>query len=322
MDLPAELKNYIENQTFNIKNETLINSRKSLTDKYKNKSGKGLNLIDSDNDASVYSIVRMPATFGSVYSALKYTLENIDSTFSSLIDVGAGTGAASWAAYSLINLEKITCLEREDKMRNLGSKIMKTGPNILNNANWIKYDITKDSLKEKGDIVITSYMLNELSEDFRIKAIDKLYDMTNNLLLIVEPGTPQGFKNIKMAREYLLKEGAHIIAPCPSNNTCQIEDSDWCHFSCRIQRSKLHRILKKGDAPYEDEKFSYIAVSKNDFKLKPYSRILRHPIIKKGHISLQICTDNNKVENLSLTKKDGSLYKSSKKLKWGDSLFK
>lgn len=321
MDLPSELKNYIENYTSNVKSEDLLNSVESLTDKYKNKSGKGLNLINSDDNAAAYSVVRMPATFGSVYSALKYTLEILDSEFSSLIDVGAGTGAASWAADSLINLKKITCLEREDKMRNLGSKIMQNGSDVLKNAEWIKYDIINDEFQNKADIVITSYMLNELSENLRIKAVDKLYNMTENLLIIIEPGTPVGFNNIRNAREYLLKNGAHIVSPCPSEDICPIKENDWCHFSCRIQRSRLHRILKKGDAPYEDEKFSYIAVSKNSFESKMHSRVLRHPIVNKGRITLEICSDN-KIENVSLTKKDGTLYKTAKKLKWGDSFFK
>ena len=41
-----------------------------------------------------------------------------------------------------------------------------------------------------------------------------------------------------------------------------MEPDDWCHFTCRVARSRLHKLLKGGEAPYEDEKFAFLAVAR------------------------------------------------------------
>ena len=43
------------------------------------------------------------------------------------------------------------------------------------------------------------------------------------MLVLVEPGTPQGFARIREARAALIAEGAHIVAPCTHENVCPME---------------------------------------------------------------------------------------------------
>ena len=161
-------------------------------------------------------------------------------------------------------------------------------------------------------------MINELPKESIEGVLDQIWNATKQILIIVEPGTPKEFSNIKTIRTYLLSKNAHIIAPCPHENECKLEDNDWCQFSCRIQRSKVHKMLKDGVAPYEDEKFSYIAFSKQSVN-RAQNRILRHPIINKGYSEYTICTENE-IEKIKLSKKDGELYKKAKKKMAGDSL--
>ena len=35
--------------------------------------------------------------------------------------------------------------------------------------------------------------------------------------------------------------GANILAPCPHARPCPLAAPDWCHFSARVARSRLHR---------------------------------------------------------------------------------
>lgn len=318
MQLPIELKTAIENQITDIKHNELKEISKSITDKYRNESGRGKRLISKDTEAVTYSVVRMPATFGAVYSTLNYTLDLYEgSKINTLLDIGAGTGAASWAADSLINLEEVVCLEREDAMRKVGQKIMKEAESeALVNTKWKSFDLTNGDIEDKGDLVVASYVLNELSDEERVKAVDKLWNATNKVLLIVEPGTKVGFSNLKKIRQQLIGEGANIIAPCPHKNECEIDS--WCHFTCRIPRSKLHKEVKNGDVPYEDEKFSYLAVSKEECG-KTDTRVLRHPIIKKGRVALEVCREDG-IQNIELYKKDKEAYKQARKADWGDEI--
>lgn len=318
MDLPIELKMAIENQVIGMKQAQLKQKAQSLSEKYRNESGHGKRLITESNEVAAYSVVRMPATYGAVYSALNYTLNLANCNIESLLDVGAGTGAASWAANSLLDLQSITCLEREDSMRQVGEKMMKEASSGLENAKWIKYDLTKDEISQKSDLVIASYVLNELDEEERIKAAKKLWEAANKIVIIVEPGTPVGYSHIKKIREALIKEGAHVIAPCPHEGSCPLKGDDWCHFTCRIPRSKLHKELKAGEVPYEDEKFAYLAVSRVQYK-NAEARVLRHPIVAKGRVSLDICSIDG-FNKVNIFKKDGDLYKRARKVQCGDEI--
>ena len=74
-------------------------------------------------------------------------------------------------------------------------------------------------------------------------------------------------------RDILLREGAFLLAPCPHSGPCPLQSPDRCHFSCRVSRSRLHRMLKGGEAPYEDEKFTYLIFSRTPGT--PTGRIIR-----------------------------------------------
>ncbi|MCL2519084.1 MAG: small ribosomal subunit Rsm22 family protein, partial [Oscillospiraceae bacterium] len=281
-----------------IKTIELLKAAQNISERYR--SGKFY--IANETEALAYALTRMPATYGAVHNALEYALEFYDGTVKTLLDVGAGTGAATMAADSLLELDEITCIEREELMFNLGKK-------LFENANWVKQDLNTATLP-KADLVIASYVLVENNANL----VDKLWNAANEILLIVEPGTPNCCAQLKELRRNLIQKGADILAPCPHVEDCE---NDWCHFTCRIARSKIHKLLKGGDAPYEDEKFSYLALSKNNNR-RTNARILRHPIIDTGYVKLNVCTKNG-IEDITVTKKNGELYKQARKAKCGDS---
>lgn len=318
MELPIGLRIAIENEIAGIKHEQLKQDAQMLSKKYRSESKDGRRLLTSSNEAAAYSVVRMPATYGAVYTALKHTLSLIHCDIESLIDVGAGTGAASWAADSLIPLKQIICLERERAMTQVGRRMMQEGSQVLQDAKWMEYDLTTGEIPGKADLVIASYVLNELTEEERIKAVDKLWQAADKIVLIVEPGTPEAYSQLKRLRGYMLDKGAHLVSPCPHEHSCQLPEDDWCHFACRIPRSKLHRQLKEGEVPYEDEKFAYLAIARQQYR-KPEGRILRHPIIEKGRVTLDVCCSEG-ISKVNISKKQGDLYKKARKAQWGDEI--
>ena len=325
MELPFELRAAIEKQTEGMSLPKMKSTAKDLSYRYRKESGKGKRLLTEEKEAAVYSAVRMPATFGAVFSALNYVLECMSLKAHTVLDVGAGTGAAAWAADALLKLDKITCMEREPAMQKIGKSIMQHGSSVLQEAKWIVGDLVSDNILP-ADLIIASYVLNELLGENFLGIIDKLCQAAQELLLIVEPGTPQGYKRLRMAREYLLSKGADIAAPCPHNMECPMpynvaslkSEGDWCHFTCRIARSRLHRQLKEGEAPYEDEKFSYMAFTKRQTK-KVSARVLRHPYTGNGYVSLETCNMNG-IEKVVIRKKEKDVYKEAKKVKCGDSM--
>lgn len=316
MEIPQELKEAIEKIITGTKHKNIIKESQSISKKYRENDGKGKKLVTKQLEAVAYSISRMPATYCAVYSALSKVFKNYSKEIKTVLDVGAGTGAATWALQEFVKPQKIMCLEREQAMRDIGSKLMH---NNLENVEWKEFDLVSDEIKENADLIVTSYVINELSEENRKIAIEKMWKATNDLLLIIEPGTPEGFKHINEARELLLAKDANIVAPCSHNGKCPINtQEDWCGFYVRVSRSGIQRQAKKGELSYEDEKFSYIAFSK--IPVTPeQARILRHPQINSGYVKVKLCTQNG-VEERTYSKKDGEVYKKIRKLDAGDTI--
>ena len=151
-------------------------------------------------------------------------------------------------------------------------------------------------------MVICSYCLNELTEAQRKSSVEELTNAANKLLLIVEPGTPNAFASVKQMRRQLAESGLTIAAPCLNTGDCPLPDNDWCHFTARAARSRIHKQLKGADVPYEDEKFCFLAAARQT--ANPCTgRILRRPFIETGKITLIVCSGNT-VSTKLVTKKD------------------
>ena len=316
MDLPISLKTEIETRCERFGQNALVAAAREISRRYREESGKGKRLLTKDVEALSYAVVRMPATYGAVSTALKHTLACFREPLETALDVGAGTGAGGWALHRQLEQPfRLTCLEREKAMLSLGSALMEAEPE-LSGTLWIRQDLAASPVTHRADLVMASYALNELDEKSRAATLKNLWDCTDKLLLLIEPGTPEGFRQLRQARQLLTSLGGTVAAPCSHSEKCPLPEEDWCHFTCRISRSRLHKLMKDGDAPYEDEKFCYLAVSKVPCSPAP-ARILRHPIKEAGYISLKLCTTEG-IEARKITKKQGDTYKTARKADAGD----
>lgn len=317
MELPIEFRNITEELASGIPVKKLISAANTISERYRSEAASGKPLITNDTEAAAYAIVRMPATIGASGSAMQYAADKYDGEIISVLDVGAGTGACSWAAAEIFpDIEKITCLEREKSMISFGRSLMEKG-DFPFECQWISRDIT-EGFDIKADLVTASYVLNEMPEKMQEKLISAMWTATEKLMIVIEPGTPKGFKNILKIREQLIKNGAQILAPCPHANECPLPEDDWCHFTARVSRTKLHKQLKGGDVPYEDEKFCYIAAVRGECTACN-ARVLRHPKIESGKITLKLCTADGINEKI-VTKKDGPLFKKARKADCGNEI--
>lgn len=83
-----------------------------------------------------------------------------------------------------------------------------------------------------------------------------------------------------------------------------------------VSRSSLHRQVKGGSLPYEDEKFSYVAAAR--FPVTPAaSRIVRRPQIRKGQVLLDLCGPDESLHRTTVTKRHGALYRAARDTSWG-----
>ncbi len=324
MFLPLCLQKAIEEELMCFRAQDVIQAQKELSCAYRLHSEKIASkpaafspfLISRNLMRAAYVAARMPATF----AAIAYCLSEICARApflspQSLLDVGAGPGTSLWAALEVFpRLQKISLVEKDEAMMVLGKKFLtKTHHPSLE---WLSLDLEKSPSFTSHDLVVCSYSLGELSAEAREEVVERAFAAAGQILLIIEPGTPAGFQRIVQMRDWLIRLGAHLVAPCPHALPCPLQGRDWCHFSARVERSALHRKVKEASLGYEDEKFSYLIVSKEPISLAA-SRVVRHPVKRSGHVRLTLCTSLG-IEERVVSKKHGDLYKKARSIEWGD----
>ncbi|WP_405643396.1 small ribosomal subunit Rsm22 family protein [Streptomyces sp. NBC_00019] len=269
-------------------------------------------------DVAAYAAYRMPATFEAVRSALDAFADAVPQWVpGSHVDVGGGTGAATWAVSATWSgARSVTVLDWAEPALALGREIAVANP-ALEGASWRRSRIGSSLALESTDLVTVSYVLNELTPADRTALVDAAAGAAQ-AVVIVEAGTPDGYARVIEARDHLIAAGFRVAAPCPHSAACPIvPGEDWCHFSTRVSRSSLHRQVKGGSLPYEDEKFSYVAAAR--FPVAPAaSRVIRRPQIRKGQVLLDLCETDEQLSRTTVTKRHGDLYKAARNAAWGD----
>ncbi|WP_369246170.1 small ribosomal subunit Rsm22 family protein [Streptomyces sp. R41] len=275
-------------------------------------------ILRDRSDVVAYAAYRMPATFEAVHAALDAFADAVPGwTPGSHVDVGGGTGAATWAVNATWEgTRPVTVLDWAEPALALGREIAAANPE-LKSAEWHRSRIGSALTIESTDLVTVSYVLGELTDADRACAVDAAAAAAQ-AVVIIEPGTPDGYARVIEARDRLIRAGFHVAAPCPHSATCPIvPGEDWCHFSARVARSSLHRRVKGGSLPYEDEKFSYVAATR--FPPAPASsRVVRKPQIRKGLVLLDLCETEPSLRRETVAKRHGPLYRAARDAQWGD----
>lgn len=267
-------------------------------------------------DVAAYAAYRAPATFAAVEDVLRRIgVQRPDWQPTSVLDVGAGPGVASWAALAVWpGLERFTLVEAEPEMIALGQRLAAAGSPALADAQWVRGDVADDA--EPADLVLASYVLGELPDLDR--AVRRLWTQTTDTLVLVEPGTPAGYARVIVARDRALAEGGFTLAPCPHDTACPLTGDDWCHFAVRLPRGEAHRAVKAVSRGFEDEKFSYVVLSRAPAP-RPAARIIRPPLIRSGHIHLDACETEGLAHRI-VSRRDKDAFRAARRSGWGDAL--
>jgi ribosomal protein RSM22 (predicted rRNA methylase) len=171
---------------------------------------------------------------------------------------------------------------------------------------------------ESADLVVASYLIGEASEAERRSLTDAMWARTRDTLMVIEPGTPAGYARIIALRAQLIAAGAHVLAPCPHERSCPLVAPDWCHFSQRLARSRAHKQVKGADVPFEDERFSYVVLTRQPAAERG-SRVLAQPAVGKAEISAKLCTATG-LFVAKVPRRDKGAYAEARHWRWGDAV--
>ena len=276
--------------------------------------------IRSASDALAYALARMPATYAAVAAALNALEESRpDLAPQTLLDIGAGPGTASWAAAEAYSsLTSVTLLDDNNALRALSLELMR-GSSRLDHPDYRKGDARALlAAADPADLVIASYMIGELGESERTGLAALAWEKTRDTLLVVEPGTPNGYQRIIALRKQLIAAGAHVAAPCPHELACPLAPPDWCHFTQRLPRTRAHKAVKGAELPFEDEKFAYVALTRHP-STRRAMRVLTQPVVNKVDVTARLCTPDGLV-TAKVPHRAKADYARARRWRWGDAI--
>lgn len=321
MHLPKELQEAIALEADKFKLQEILAAREQLTERYRGPHAKNRALIASDVQRCAYVVARLPATYAVICRVLQELMQRANApVLHSLLDLGAGPGTAMWAAEQFLpEIAHYSLVEQDSALMAFGKRLASHADvTSMSNAQWHLQSMEALTGIVQHDIVILSYSAGELPQSAINPLIEACWQLAKQYLVVIEPGTPKGFELIRAIRRQLVELGGHLVAPCPHAAACPMSDGNWCHFSERIERSFLHRRIKKGTLGYEDEKFSYIIASKVPCQF-PEARVLRHPQKHSGHVTLELCTAEGLKQQV-VSKRTPEAYKLARKLEWGSAI--
>lgn len=316
--LPTAIRDALDRLSEGVSGRHLAERAEAISSHYRSGGGSGP-VIQTADDALAYALTRAPATYAAVMGALS-ALQLRAPAFQprTVADIGCGPGTAGWAAGTLFGpVERLTMIDANPRLLDLARACAPDAAAV----EVVAGDMRRTE-PPPSDLVLAAYTLTELPTDEAVATAERAWTAATGALVVVEPGTPAGWARLMTVRARLIDLGATIAAPCPHHSPCPVAAPDWCHFVQRLPRLKAHRLLKGADAPFEDEKFNYLAAVRPSVELRPAAdRILAPPTEDKAAVGLKLCTTKGALEARRVAKRDKAAYRAIRRLGWGDALY-
>jgi ribosomal protein RSM22 (predicted rRNA methylase) len=84
-----------------------------------------------------------------------------------------------------------------------------------------------------------------------------------------------------------------------------------------VARSRIHRLAKDAEVPWEDEKFSYLAASR--LPAATYgSRVIAPAERASGRVRLKLCRSDGSAVHRLVTRREGDAFREARRSDWGD----
>ena len=310
--------------------------------------------VYGDREALAYTAVRMQKS----YAVLERVLQEIQRrrpTFApeSILDFGSGPGTAFHVAWRLWSnsIQHMQGVDLSESMNMVAMRLLELAQDQddEDKSSQVVPPLDKISLRrhlslqhhrDRHDVVVSAFCLNELPSDAaQALVIKTLWERTRKTLVLIEDGTPEGFRTIVNARHFLLdleqnqrssrnEGGIRILAPCPHHQVCPLVDRQlsWCHFKVRsVMNSEAQKVMaSKTNTQLHD--FSYIvlerpgdAQQKNaEDVLEGKPRVLWESTKAPKRVMMRVCAKDG-LKKLFVGKPDlPQHFKDARKISWGD----
>ncbi|CAG9574135.1 unnamed protein product [Danaus chrysippus] len=248
----------------------------------------------------------------------------------SFFDFGSGVGTGTWAVntYWKGDIYEYFTVDTSTHMNELAQLILCQGRDNVEMPfkAYFQRQFLPASTDLKYHIVLSAFSLFEMPDmKSRLETIQKLWNKTEDFLIIVEHGSNAGFRIVNEAREFVLnstqQDQGYAFAPCPNDNVCPryLEHQTPCNFLM-----KYETLSFPSKTEVMAELFSYVILRKG---VRPsndpaWPRVVRAPIVRSGHTICRMCTSQGELKEVifSKGKYDQKTYRCARSCNWGDLL--
>ena len=217
MQLPPRLRAAVDRALDGVAPSVLMAAAQRLSDRYRAEIRDGTPHLADERAALAYLGSRLPATYAAIRRSLEAVAEaHPDFAPATMLDAGAGPGTALWAAVDCWpGLNDAFLVESSLAIRSVGAQLLTDSG--LSHV-WSNDDLMRGLPDEPPrDLVTLAYVLDELAPEKRDTLVDRLWQLTAGVLVIVEPGTPAGWQSLSVTRP--LPECGGAITRPPSAET-------------------------------------------------------------------------------------------------------
>ena len=245
------------------------------------------------------------------------------STVRSLVDVGGGTGAASWAAAEAFPaLERVEVLDGSADALALGARIgrrRRRRPSPT--ATWTRMLLGPGVTAAPGrPRAVVSYLLGELPEPLHAPLVDAALAAAATAVLVVEPGTPRGYAAVLGGALPAHRRGVARAGALPAGR-CRARWPPARATGATSRRGSTAPRCTAGSRAaalgHEDEKFSYVLATRTPRGAArgPGAAASGHPQGPGAARGLR--RRRGPRERVVVTKRDPIAYRAARDASWG-----
>lgn len=242
--------------------------------------------------AHAYLAYFAPRTLAAVASAL-----GDERAPERVVDVGAGTGAAS-LVFALAGAREILLVDHDPGALERARRLLERLPSPARPRRVETLVVDLDSpqpLPWSDAVLVSAFTLGELRVEDETAIFDGLLALSSATprLFLVDAGDRRRARRLQELRAVALERGWHVRAPCPHEDACPALERrrDWCHL--RAERHLSERLARFAQAVGRDPlelAYAFVDLVREEVP-RPERQVLviGEPRREKGRARLPVC---------------------------------